>query len=64
MPKMKSHKGAAKRFTKTAGGFKKRRCNRSHCNTKMSAKRLRSLRSNNLTHASDMKSLVRALGSL
>jgi large subunit ribosomal protein L35 len=45
MPKMKTHKGAAKRFKITASGQVKRfRANKSHILTKKSAKRKRRLR--------------------
>lgn len=39
MSKMKSKRGAKKRFVKTAGGFKFRRANRNHILTKKSQKR-------------------------
>jgi large subunit ribosomal protein L35 len=45
MPKMKTHKGAAKRFKITSSGKVKRyRANKSHILTKKSAKRKRRLR--------------------
>ncbi len=44
MPKQKSHSGAAKRFRRTATGFKHRRTNRNHILTKKSPKRKRQLR--------------------
>lgn len=45
MPKMKSHSGAAKRFTKTGSGrIKRKSAFKSHILTKMSAKRKRQLR--------------------
>jgi len=44
MPKQKSHSGAAKRFRRTATGFKHRRTNRNHILTKKSSKRKRQLR--------------------
>jgi large subunit ribosomal protein L35 len=43
--KMKTHKGALKRFTKTAGGIKRRMANRNHILTKRSRKAKRQLRS-------------------
>ena len=43
--KMKTHKGALKRFTKTAGGIKRRAANRNHILTKRSRKAKRQLRS-------------------
>lgn len=42
--KMKSHKGAAKRFKKTAGGYKFRNANRNHILTKKAKSRKRRLR--------------------
>ena len=44
MPKMKSSSGAAKRFKKTANGYKHRQSHRSHILTKKSTKRKRQLR--------------------
>ena len=45
MPKMKSHKGAAKRFKKTGTGkLKRSKAFTSHILTKKSAKRKRNLR--------------------
>ena len=44
MPKLKTNRGAAKRFRRTAKGFKHKRTNKSHILTKMAAKRKRQLR--------------------
>jgi len=44
MPKMKTVSGAAKRFKKTANGFKHKQSFRSHILTKKSTKRKRHLR--------------------
>ena len=45
MPKMKTHRGAAKRFKKTASGkIKRSKAYTSHILTKKSAKRKRNLR--------------------
>ena len=45
MPKMKTHRGAAKRFRKTGSGKLKRgKAYRSHILTKKSSKRKRNLR--------------------
>ena len=45
MPKLKTHRGAAKRFKKAAKGQFRRRCaNRNHILTKKSVKRKRHLR--------------------
>lgn len=45
MPKIKSNRGASKRFKKTANGFKHKQSFRSHILTKKSTKRKRQLRS-------------------
>ncbi len=46
MPKLKTHRGAAKRFKKSASGrFKFRQSHRNHILTKKSTKRKRQLRS-------------------
>lgn len=44
MPKLKSNRGAAKRFRKTANGYKCRSANRNHILTKKSTGRKRRLR--------------------
>lgn len=53
MPKIKSNSGAAKRFKKTANGFKHKQSFRSHILTKKSTKRKRQLRGMKQIHASD-----------
>lgn len=42
--KIKTKRGAAKRFSKTANGFKRKQANKRHILTKKSAKRIRQLR--------------------
>jgi len=59
MPKMKTNRGAAKRFTKTAGGFKRNQAHRRHILTKKSTKRKRQLRA--MLHASDVASARRMM---
>ena len=60
MPKMKTHKGAAKRFKKTASGKLKRwHAYHSHILTKKSAKRKQNLRSGALVHEADLKRIKR-----
>jgi large subunit ribosomal protein L35 len=60
MPKMKTHKGAAKRFKKTASGKLKRwHAFHSHILTKKSAKRKQNLRSGAMVHDSDEKRMKR-----
>jgi len=56
MPKMKTSRGAAKRFKKTASGKLKRyHASKSHLLTGKSAKRMRSLRKSTLVHPADAK---------
>ena len=61
MPKMKTNSGAAKRFKKTAGGFKRKSAFKSHILTKMSTKRKRQLRGTNLVSAADKPLVERML---
>jgi len=54
MPKIKTNRGAAKRFARTGGGgFKRGQAHKRHILTKKSAKRIRSLRGTAAVHASD-----------
>ena len=60
MPKMKTHRGAAKRFKKTASGKLKRwHAFHSHILTKKSAKRKQNLRSGAMVHEADQKRMKR-----
>ncbi|WP_372748295.1 50S ribosomal protein L35, partial [Litorivivens sp.] len=43
MPKQKVHSGAAKRFKKSASGYKRKSAHKSHILTKMTTKRKRQL---------------------
>ncbi len=62
MPKMKTNKGAAKRFKKTASGkFKRGHSHASHILTKKKTKRKRNLRKDALVHSSDNDSVRRML---
>ena len=62
MPKMKTNRGAAKRFSKTAsGGYKRGQAFTSHILTKMSQKRKRNLRGTTRVKAADLKSVRRLL---
>jgi len=62
MPKMKTNRGAAKRFKKTATGrYKHRRAFRSHILTKMTSKRKRGLRKDCLIAKADTKQLNQLL---
>jgi len=58
MPKLKTNKGALKRFKRTGkGGFKHRAANRAHINTKMTTKRKRHLRGMGQVAKADVSSL-------
>jgi len=62
MPKMKSHRGAAKRFRKTAtGGFKHAKAFKSHILGKKSAKRKRNLRQAGSVSAADREKVAKLL---
>lgn len=60
MPKMKTKSGAAKRFRKTASGFKRKSAFKSHILTKMTTKRKRQLRGTRLMSPAD-EPLVRRM---
>lgn len=63
MPKMKTHRAAAKRFHKTASGkLKRRKAYKSHILAKKSRKRKRGLRKPTLVSASDLSRVKRMLG--
>ena len=56
MPKMKTQRGAAKRFKKTASGkLKRNKAYRSHILTKKTPKRKRQLRKSTLVSPADAK---------
>lgn len=61
MPKMKTKSGAAKRFKKTASGFKHKHAFKSHILTKMSTKRKRQLRGTDQMAPADKASVERML---
>jgi len=62
MPKMKTNRGAAKRFKRTAsGGLKRNQSHRRHILTKKSTKRKRQLRSPNMVHHADLRMINRML---
>ena len=61
MPKMKTKSGAAKRFLKTAAGYKHKHAFKSLILTKMSTKRKRQLRGSELMHPSDKAKVERML---
>jgi large subunit ribosomal protein L35 len=58
MPKMKTHRGTAKRFKKTASGnYKRSHAFHSHILTKKSSKRKRKLRKATLLHPTLIKTM-------
>lgn len=61
MPKLKTNRGAAKRFTRTANGFKRAHANKRHILTKKSAKRIRQLRGTTQVHESDVREVKQLL---
>jgi large subunit ribosomal protein L35 len=62
MPKMKSNRGAAKRFKRTGSGqLKRRRANRNHILTKKGPKRKRHLRALVGPHKNDVKGVEKML---
>jgi large subunit ribosomal protein L35 len=61
MPKLKSHRGAAKRFRLRANGVKFRKANRNHILTKKATKRKRHLRSTGDMNPCDVVSAKRLL---
>jgi len=62
MPKMKSNRGAAKRFKKTANGkVKRRKAYKAHILTKKSSSRKRRLRKGTLISQADRKRIGRLL---
>ena len=61
MPKAKVHSGAAKRFKKTAGGYKRKSAHKSHILTKMTTKRKRQLRGTSLVTKADTPAIDKML---
>ncbi len=63
MPKLKTHRGAAKRFKITATGkIKRSKAYKSHLLTKKRAKRKRSLRKPAYVDSANLKAIKKALG--
>ncbi len=62
MPKMKTNRGAAKRFKKTAsGGYKRAQSHKNHILTKKSTKRKRHLRPMDMVADVDVSMLRRMM---
>lgn len=62
MPKMKTHRGAAKRFKKTGSGlFKRSQANKSHILEKKSPKRKRQLRGTVVVNHTEQKNIKKML---
>ena len=62
MPKLKTHRGAAKRLHKTGKGkFKRKRAFGAHILTKKSPGRKRHLRSSTLIHKADQERIEKLL---
>jgi large subunit ribosomal protein L35 len=61
MPKLKTNRGAAKRFTRTASGIKCNASHRRHILTKKATKRKRHLRAPGYIHAADVKAALRMI---
>lgn len=62
MPKLKTNRGAAKRFKRTATGkFKRSQSHLRHILTKKSTKRKRHLRSGSLIHGADHAAIKQLL---
>ena len=59
--KLKTRRGAAKRFKATGSGYKRKSANRSHILTKMTTKRKRNLRGTSRVDAADTKAVKRML---
>jgi len=62
MPKLKTHRGAAKRFKKTAGGgIKRAKAFKSHILTKKASKRKRQLDQPSQVSDADLKRISRMI---
>ncbi|MCY3820517.1 MAG: 50S ribosomal protein L35 [Gammaproteobacteria bacterium] len=61
MSKLKTHRGAAKRFRRSGSGFKYRPANKNHILTKKAPKRKRQLRAFKTVSAGDKRSVSRML---
>lgn len=62
MPKLKTHRGAAKRFKKTATGkIKRSKAYKGHLLTSKSSKRTKNLRKSGLVHKTDLDAVRKML---
>ena len=61
MPKLKTHKGAAKRFRRTTTGFKHKRMGKNHKFTNKAPKRKRQLRGFNELATGDRDRMAKLL---
>lgn len=62
MPKMKTHRGAAKRLKVTGSGkIKRSKAYKSHILTKKSSKRKRNLRQSGLVSSGDLKRIKKVI---
>ena len=62
MPKLKTNRGAAKRFSKTGSGrFKRQHSYKNHILTKKPAKRIRQLRKSALVDSKDVAAVRKLL---
>ncbi|OUO60814.1 50S ribosomal protein L35 [Olsenella sp. An270] len=64
MPKMKTHKGTAKRFRRTGSGkIMRAKAFKSHILTKKSPKRIRGFRQETVLSDADVKTVSQRMGS-
>ncbi len=64
MPKMKTHKGTAKRFRRTGSGkIMRAKAFKSHILTKKSPKRIRGFRQETVLSSADVKTVSQRMGS-
>lgn len=64
MPKMKTHKGTAKRFRRTGSGkIMRAKAFKSHILTKKSPKRIRGFRQETVISEADVKTVSQRMGS-
>lgn len=61
MPKLKTNRAAAKRFRKTAKGFKRAQSHRRHILTKKPSKRKRQLGTAKMVHETDVGRLEKLM---